>query len=68
MDQVALRDVVFQLTLKHPLPWRVESDWTEEVVASDGHCIAKCAETETAEAIIATANRIAAELKQASDG
>lgn len=47
--------VLFQQALQHPLPWRIESDWTEEVIASDGYCIAKCETPEEAEAIIRAA-------------
>jgi hypothetical protein len=50
-----LGDVLFQQTLQHPLPWRVESDWTEEVITSDGYCIAKCRTRAEAEAIIRVA-------------
>lgn len=54
--KVALLNVVlFQQALQHPLPWSIESDWTEEVRASDGYCIAKCRTTEDAEALIALA-------------
>lgn len=50
-----LREVLFQQTLQHPLPWHVESDWTEEVITSDGYCIAKCRTRAEAEAIIRVA-------------
>jgi hypothetical protein len=50
-----LERVLFQQTLQHQLPWRVESDWTEEVITSDGYCIAKCQTLEEAVSIIAVA-------------
>lgn len=37
-----LNQVFFSVLLAHPLPWRVEWDWTHEVVARDGTIIAKC--------------------------
>jgi hypothetical protein len=55
-----LGEVLFQQALQHPLPWRVESDWTEEVRASDGYCIAKCRTQAEAQAIIAVATAKAA--------
>lgn len=51
-----LQAVLGWQVIRHPLPWRVESDWTEEVVASDGYCIAKCDFPEQAEAIVALAS------------
>lgn len=55
-------DVVWHAMLHHPLPWRVERDWTHEVTAADGTIVAKCMTHERAAAIIATAERIAATL------
>lgn len=51
----ALRETLGWQAILHPLPWRIESDWTEEVIASDDAVIAKCRDSETAEAIIALA-------------
>ena len=42
--------------VKHPAPWRVESDWTEEVIDADGRCVAKCRTRENAERLVALAN------------
>lgn len=56
------RTMVFQSMLYHPLPWRIESDWTQEVTASDGHIIAKCQSPGEAQAIIVFAERIQVEL------
>jgi hypothetical protein len=53
----ALEHVLCSQVIQHPLPWRVESDWGEEVRASDGYCIAKCASD--AESIIARAEALA---------
>lgn len=58
-----LRVLVFQQLLEHPLPWRVESDWTEEVTASDGYIVAKT-DHQTAKAIIALAEQIRKELDE----
>lgn len=55
-----LGEVLFQQALRHPLPWRVESDWTEEVITSDGYCIAKCRTRAEAQAIIVVATERAA--------
>jgi hypothetical protein len=58
-----LHAVVSTQLIGHPLPWRIESDWTEEVIASDGYCIAKCATTEEAEAIVAVAVAVGGGIK-----
>jgi hypothetical protein len=58
-----LHAIVSTQVIRHPLPWRVESDWTEEVIASDGYCIAKCVTTEEAEAIVAAAGAVGGGLK-----
>lgn len=59
-----LGEVLFQQALRHPLPWRVESDWTEEVITSDGYCIAKCRTQAEAQAIIAVATERATPPRQ----
>lgn len=56
------REMVFHQTLDHPLPWRVDEDWTHEVRASDGYVVAKCPTREQAEQIIALANHIKASI------
>ena len=48
--------------LHHPLPWRVEQDWTHEVTAADGTIIAKCMTYDRAAAIVAMAQAIRADL------
>lgn len=55
-------DLVRHAVLHHPLPWRIEDDWTREVTAKDGTIIAKCMTHARAAAIIATAEKIRAEL------
>lgn len=55
------RELVFQNMLQHPLPWRVEQDWTSEVLASDGYCIAKCSAVDAKE-VVAFAQEIEKEL------
>lgn len=61
-----LRVLVLQQVLEHPLPWRVESDWAEEVTASDGYIVAK-ADHQTARAIIVLAEQIRKELDESSE-
>lgn len=60
-DEKIARDLIWCQMLHHPLPWRIESDWTEEVTASDGHIVAKT-DHQTALAIIALAEQIQKEL------
>lgn len=40
------------IVAKHPLPWRVERDWTFEVIASDNAIIAKFADSISAQEFI----------------
>ena len=49
-------DLAFQVYLDHPLPWKIEQDWTVEVIAADGHIVAKCSSTEKAQRVIDWAN------------
>ena len=60
--QYFARDMVFQHLLNHPLPWRVEHDWTQEVTAADGTIIVKCMTREQAAAVIKMAEELRAEL------
>ncbi len=41
-----------QAWIVHPLPWRIEHDWTVEVHAADGCIVAKCQSDEEAESVI----------------
>lgn len=56
-DKKIARTMVFHQLLYHPWPWRIESDWTWEVTASDGFVVAKTDRT-TAQDIIALAEEI----------
>lgn len=67
-EETIARDVVFLRLLEHPLPWRVEHDWTYEVTAADGAIIAKCATAARAAAVVAIAERIRADLDAADAG
>lgn len=46
------------IVAKHPLPWIIDRDWTYEVIASDGACVAKKMTYESAAAFIATATAL----------
>ena len=58
-----LDQLLFSQMLLHPLPWRVEPDWTQEVVASDGATIAKCADELMATSIVEAAAQLQASLE-----
>lgn len=60
--QAIAHDLVLSALLAHPLPWRVEQDWTHEVTAADGTIIAKCMTYDRAAAIVAMAQAIRADL------
>jgi hypothetical protein len=44
----------------HPLPWVIERDWTWEVIAQDGTCVAKKRTHEDAAAFVAIAEGLSA--------
>lgn len=52
----ALEDIVKWQSLLHPTPWRVEQDWTHEVIAADGYIVAKCRYPIDADEIVRIAN------------
>lgn len=54
----ALSAMVGPVLRAHSLPWRVEQDWTWEVLAADGACIAKCKTAGAAQCIVAEAERL----------
>ncbi len=55
-------DLIRCAMLFHPLPWRIEEDWSTEVTSGDGYVIAKCAGPVAAEAIIREAERMQADV------
>lgn len=63
LDRVAY-DMVSHNLIHHPLPWRVERDWTHEVTAADGTIITKCQTHEHAAAVITLAEQIRAFLDE----
>lgn len=56
------RDMIHYAMMYHPLPWRIEEDWTSEVTAADGTIVCKSAGT-YAQAIIDEAERMDQESK-----
>ena len=56
-QEMMLRELLFQALLNHPLPWRIEQDWTYEVTASDDYIIAKCRTRQEAEEFISFAEK-----------
>jgi hypothetical protein len=57
------KELIFGALMNHPLPWRVEDACPYDVVAPDGHILARCPEEATARNIIALAEEIAADSK-----
>lgn len=66
-DRIAY-DMVSHNLIQHPLPWRVERDWTHEVTAADGTIITKCMTADHAAAVIAMAEQIRADMDKAEPG
>lgn len=62
-----IRDLLFTHYHSHPLPWRIEEDWTREVTAADGFIIAKCANIEEAQIIIDAMEKLDKDLKTPID-
>jgi hypothetical protein len=69
MDQPAVTSIeislqaklVRELLWKHPLPWRIEEDWTLEVTDVNHHVVLKCMTVEEANELIGFAKHVAAE-------
>lgn len=55
-----LCEVVHWQSILHPLPWRIDADWTWEVIASDGYCVAKCDHPDKAKALVELAEHVGA--------
>ena len=57
-----VRYLLFHQILNNPLPWRVERDWSYEVIASNGCIIAKCKSHDEATEIVETAEKLRQEI------
>lgn len=53
----AMLPILDHLLLNHPLPWKVERDWTHEVISVDGTIVAKCTGLRQAKTLIAFAEK-----------
>ena len=62
-----IRCLLFYQILNNPLPWKIERDWTYEVIAVNGQVIAKCQAHEQAMEIIRTAEKIKKEIDSIDD-
>lgn len=66
-SEEAISALVFHAMWEHHLPWRIEHDWTVEVIAADGHVVAKCMSLDAAQLIIDAALRIKELVKTCSE-
>ena len=53
--------LVRELVRRYPLPWKTDQDWTCEVHDANGRCFLKFRTCAAADALIAHAERLAAE-------
>jgi hypothetical protein len=60
----ATEDIAFEAYLQHPLPWRIERDWTWEVLDAEGKRVASCQTPERAEAVVAWGKKTEEECQQ----
>lgn len=58
------RTLVQRLIAKHPLPWRIDHDWTVEVLDAKGNCVIKLKSQADAEGLIHFADQVATEMAQ----
>lgn len=58
------RTLVIDIIYKHPLPWRIDHDWTVEVLDAKGRCVTKLKTQADAEAFIHFADQCATEMAQ----
>jgi hypothetical protein len=61
MNEVLLKRLVDNLLDSHPLPWRIEWDWTCEVIDARGHVVLKCPTAKDADELIALGQSVASE-------
>ena len=61
-ERDALRCMLTHAVITHPLPWRIEQDWTWEVIAANGATVAKCQTPAEAQAIVSLAETFRASL------
>ncbi len=54
------RHLVRPLIAKHPLPWRLDYDWTVEVYDAKGHLVTKLMNDAQAQELLAFATELAA--------
>lgn len=59
LSDATQRCLVRHLMLWHPLPWRLEFDWTVEVTDAKDAIVIKCMHVDEANEIIALANFLA---------
>lgn len=55
-------ELLSQVLYRYSLPWHVEQDWTWEVIAANGTCIAKFQKPSQAEEMIRAAEALKADL------
>lgn len=58
-----IRSLLFRQIFNNPLPWRIERDWSYEVIASNGYIIAKCQKHQEAMEIIEKAEKLRREIE-----
>ncbi len=56
LSESAQRRLVRHLMTGHPMPWRLEFDWTVEVTDANDAIVIKCMHVDEANEIIALAN------------
>jgi len=52
------RELLWRQIMKNPLPWKVEQDWTWEVIAANGTCIAKFQKWSQAQEMVSAAEAL----------
>lgn len=52
------KELLFRQLMKHPLPWKIDQDWTWEVIAADGACLAKFIYPHQAEEMVSAAEAL----------
>jgi hypothetical protein len=56
------RTLVHEILMRHPLPWRIEHDWTVEVLDAKDRCVAKLMSDVDAQAFIRFAQELSDEM------
>jgi hypothetical protein len=67
-DNELLRQLLSNMVIEHPLPWKVEQDWTWEVYDASGKLVVKLGSYDAATTLLEKAESARKRIDSALDG